>query len=483
MAPEQVRGEPALYARADVFAVGCVLFECLTGRPAFGGSSAAAILAKILLEEPPRISALRDDVPDALDTLVARAMSKSALDRPADARALDKALRAIDAVADHASSSVETAPETLAPRERHRVYVVMSSAPAESTGTIDELRRRLCADAAPSRAHLEVLADGSVAAALTEGGSATDRAAAAARLALALRSALPGAAVAVATASGILAGQVPVGEVIDHAAALLGAPATIRIDEATAGLLDARFDVGGDDDGLALEGECDPAQEARALLGRPGPRVGRDREIECLEALFNACADEELARAVVLSGPPDAGKSRVLVELLARIDRRGRPVEVWIAGGDPRGAAPPFGMLAQLIRRAAGIRDGEPAAVRRQKIRGRVRRNVSEKHAARIAEVLGGLVSDEGSALDSGSEQVRRAFVDFLAVECDARPVIVVLEDLHRGDPATVEAIDAALRELHERRLFVAALGRPEISARFPALWAGRAVTAIELTG
>lgn len=54
LAPEQARrGAKALDARADVFALGCVLFECLTGKPAFSGDNPLAVLSRVLLEEVP----------------------------------------------------------------------------------------------------------------------------------------------------------------------------------------------------------------------------------------------------------------------------------------------------------------------------------------------------------------------------------------------------------------------------------------------
>jgi tetratricopeptide (TPR) repeat protein len=546
MAPEQVRGEPHTDARADVFSMGCLLFECLSGEPAFRGEHAVAVLAKILIEDPPQLSSVRGGVPPALDALLAQAMSKIALARPADAAALDRALAAIDLAAARAASPAHPAVQALTEREQRRLYVVVTSplcgvteetsrptvpdlvylAAAETQQVTDQLdlRHRLKAEAAQFGAELELLGNGSAIATLAGIGSATDQAAAAARCALALRRAVPGAAVALATGTGFLAGRLPVGEVIERAVALLREATDtqgIRADEATAGLLDARFELGA---GFELRGERDPAEATRTLLGRPSPCVGRDREIASLEALFHECADEELARAVLVTAPPGTGKSRLLREVLARLSRGERPAEVWIARGDPMSAGSPFGMLAQLVRRAADIRDGEPAAARLQKLRGRVRRHVPEKHRARVAEFLGelaGAPTDEpesaelraarSDALRMG-EQMHRAFIDLLAAECEARAsgdptptppqggarnggeqraersrgspagaVVVVLEDLHWGDVATVKAIDAALRDLRERRLLVFSLARPEIRAMFPRLWAGRAVTEMEL--
>ena len=55
MAPEQACGDRSVDARADVFSLGCMLFECLVGDPPFDGVNAMAVLGKILLEEAPRL--------------------------------------------------------------------------------------------------------------------------------------------------------------------------------------------------------------------------------------------------------------------------------------------------------------------------------------------------------------------------------------------------------------------------------------------
>ena len=85
MAPEQARGERDVDARADVFALGCVLFECLTGRPAFAGDNVMAVLAKILLEEAPRArDAIAPDLPAALDDCSRACSRRHREQRPRD---------------------------------------------------------------------------------------------------------------------------------------------------------------------------------------------------------------------------------------------------------------------------------------------------------------------------------------------------------------------------------------------------------------
>jgi serine/threonine protein kinase len=106
-APEQARGAREIDARVDVFALGCVLFECLAGRPAFSGDHVMAVLAKILLEEPPRLGELGGQAPPELDALVARLMAKEPDGRPRDA---GEVLALLDALAAGAAGRAITTP-------------------------------------------------------------------------------------------------------------------------------------------------------------------------------------------------------------------------------------------------------------------------------------------------------------------------------------------------------------------------------------
>jgi tetratricopeptide (TPR) repeat protein len=539
MAPEQVRGDKELTPRADVFAVGSVLFECLTGRPPFHGDSLMAVLAKIAMEDPPRLRELRPELPDPLDRLIHRVLTKQVDARPRDGLALAAELAGLGHI-DAADRRVIAEPTAaLTATERRLLSVALIAADADAAaqtlhdgatqvgyatgtgatgaganadraladslaatstggldaGALDQLR----AAAELYGARLERLLDGSYVVTIAGSGGTADQVMQAARCALALKAAAPAAPMALATGRGMIAGRWPVGEAIDRAAKLLGAgtrgPGLVRLDEVTAGLLDRRFVVGGDDAGLYLLGERDVSEVARTLLGKETPCVGRDRELGVLAGLFEECVGEPIARAVLVSGPEGIGKSRVRYELLRRIASRSEPVEIWIGRGEPLRAGSPYGMIAPALRRAAGILDGEAVDVRRRKLRARVLRNESAssdiaRTIAFLAELVGAPFPEEEAPVELRAarhdpmlmaDQIRRAFEHLLAVETAAQPVVIVLEDLHWGDLPTVQLIDSALRGLADRPWMVLALARPDVHELFPRLWSERGLQEIKL--
>ena len=79
-APEQLEGL-AVDRRTDVYALGCVLYETLTGRPPFDREAEVAVMHAHLTEPPPAVTAMRTDLPAGIDTVIARAMAKAREER------------------------------------------------------------------------------------------------------------------------------------------------------------------------------------------------------------------------------------------------------------------------------------------------------------------------------------------------------------------------------------------------------------------
>jgi serine/threonine-protein kinase len=84
MSPEQIRGEDVSPA-TDVYALGCLVIECLTGTPPFGGRPSMRVLFAHLQEPPPDISESRSDISAATAKAINRALEKEPEDRPASA--------------------------------------------------------------------------------------------------------------------------------------------------------------------------------------------------------------------------------------------------------------------------------------------------------------------------------------------------------------------------------------------------------------
>jgi serine/threonine-protein kinase len=82
MAPEQIRGEPVTGA-ADIYSLGCVMFECIQGRPPFADRQGMRVLWAHLQDEPPDPCAQRNDIPAGFTEALRRALRKEPSERPA----------------------------------------------------------------------------------------------------------------------------------------------------------------------------------------------------------------------------------------------------------------------------------------------------------------------------------------------------------------------------------------------------------------
>jgi tetratricopeptide (TPR) repeat protein len=358
------------------------------------------------------------------------------------------------------------------------------------------------------------LADGTLLAAFAAGNAPDDTAARAARCALALRQSGVLAPMVLATGRGRMDARLPVGEVIERAVALRFGQAMaagryadttsetltgalhegIVVDDVTAGLIQGRFRLEHEAGrGYRLEAESAEPQAVRTLGGTRAPCVGRERELGALEALFDECVDESTPRIAMLIGPAGAGKSRLAHELVHRLETRSHlPPVAWRAYGDPMREGSSLGLLARLLAHAAGVAPECEPGQRRVALARRVRAALAggptgavaaaERIAVFLSEIAGAPYPDDVDLQLREArrdprlmhDQMRRAWEDWLDAEAASAPLLLLLDDLQWADGPSVRFVDAALRNLSHRPIFVLALARPEIDDSFPELWAAR---------
>ena len=92
MAPEQIRGEASVSDKADLYALGCCLYEMLTGRKPFSGESYAKLFDQHLKAPPPRVKEIAAGIPQELDDIVNELLQKAPEDRPFNARKVQAVL-------------------------------------------------------------------------------------------------------------------------------------------------------------------------------------------------------------------------------------------------------------------------------------------------------------------------------------------------------------------------------------------------------
>ncbi|HYI01510.1 serine/threonine-protein kinase, partial [Hyalangium sp.] len=507
MAPEQASSKQDISPSADIFSLGCVLYECLSGQAPFRAAHIAAVLAKILFTDPPPLRTLRAELPASLQALVDRMLAKDPEQRLADGQQLQRMLAELDVLPELPAPEgrgTAAVPPRLPSTEQHLVSVVLAT-PTVYSGEartlnpdeavrLHDLLSSLKKELRAHRARATLLVDGSLLATfLLEHGTATDQAALAAHCALSVKERWPESLVALTTGLSLRSAPMPVGEVVDRAGELLRhleggaelADAPVILDETTAGLLGPRFQLDKTDSGkFVLRGEHLSVDESRPLLGRPTRCVGREQELSLLELAFATCMEDSTARALLVTAPAGTGKSRLRSEFLRRLEHRGQKTLTLFGRGDPMNAGSAYGLLGQAVRQLCGVVDREPLEVRREKLSQRLSRYLLPEQMKDTVEFLGELCgvpfpSEDSPKLHAAREdprlmslQVARAMVAFLRAESSQGPMLLVLEDLHWSDAPTVRLVDEVLHELSDTPLLVLALARPEVKELFPGLWA-----------
>ncbi len=470
MAPEQARGGTGIDIRADIFSLGCVLYESLAGKPPFWADHPLAVMAKILMEEPQKLDTLVPDAPPTLIDLIESMLAKDPTARPSSGG--DLALR-VDNVRTLLASGVKSTREiddqpTLGSRELS-LWCVLLVAGGSAGAPTEQTTESIFAEVTRHGGSAETLLDGSIVISLQGRGPVLDQAPTAAQCALAVRSFVPMLPMALATGRADLGGGFPVGEVIDRGVRLLAAEASriarseslggIAIDEMTASLLDRRFDI-------ATTGSTNELMRERtaldALTTQFSPTrsfVGRDREISQAIALYETSLSKKAAALAMVTGALGFGKSRFIRELTRALEARHPTPTILSARAEPKKTQTALSTFAVIFTNLFGLKPTEEPEVSRHRVRARVFRVVRKPNADRLAPILGSLVGVQlpapQSSRSGSNDTVESAIHDFLAAELALSPVAIAIDDIHHADTPSLVLIEQFLQTFKDRPFFV----------------------------
>ncbi len=420
------------------------------------------------------------DVPEAVEELVTRMLSKDREERPADGAALAAELQSFDATPSRHAPRVKAA---VSAREQRVACVVLCAKTSSDDDTVvypkksdaDSIIRHAVEQRGGS---IDALARGAWVITIPGAASPSEQAARAARCALSLAALRPHAPCVVATGRMVVTGQHRVGEVIDRAAeALVRARRRpgVRVDKATAELLEGLFRVEGDGDWLDLVAEEDAVPSVRVLLGKPARCFGRETQLAMLSGMLTSCAAESRASAALVTAGPGLGKTHLLHELLrSNVAPRGHELELLFGRGDPMRSGSAFGIAGEIIKRAARILGSDGGPVRAEKLGALVASDFADTDAVRRKEILGeisGILTpqkDASPALRAAradvsvmADAIREAWVDWIRARATRRLTLIVVEDLQWADTTSVRLVETAHAALEDRPVFFLATGRP----------------------
>jgi predicted ATPase len=495
MAPEQCEGRPDVDARADIYAVGVMLYEMLSGHPPFWGPP-AAVREGHLSRRPPRLpSADAGAIRPELEEIVLRCLEKDPRDRFQSAAALRAAIAGLRAPVLHAhpSSSPETsssppiAPRDAPSNERRTVSLLHFASPLDPIalrGRIEALGGHMMraaggryvvafgheAEENPARLSLRAAQD------LLYRGicervwldlatvSVTVRPDGSKRLVSAL----------VASADRSPTPEGPAGILLSPAARAVLSDADLAAAR-TPGAVTAVAD------GPLLLGE-DPMTR----LSETGPLVGREDLLDALALCALRSVHERTPSVTAVIGEAGHGKShlrRLLVERLRGIMNEGvvislRAREPIAGGGDS---------VRDLLEEALELSPSLPERERIPALRERLGGSRSAEAEAALALALGWVSPPRGDepvgfpelrALEAAPGALQAVLTvaggEALRRRAAKQPLCVVLDDAQYADEATLSILEHAALAEASAPIFVCALGRPAFREARPA-WGERA--------
>ena len=221
----------------------------------------------------------------------------------------------------------------------------------------------------------------------------------------------------------------------------------------------------------------DVAHEARTAL------VGRDRELGVLRDALARVRAERSGQLVTLVGVPGIGKSRLVYELRQVVEAEPELI-AWRQGRSlPYGEGVSYWALAEIVKAQSGILDTDTAEQASAKLAQATAAVVGGAEAEWVARHLGALagLGSPGGPAGANRGEVFAAWREFFEALAEARPLVLVLEDLHWADDGLLEFVDYLAERVGGVPLLLVCTARPDLLIRWPG-WGGGKPNALTLS-
>lgn len=469
LSPEQAIGDSDVDESTDLWSVGAVLYELLSGRTPFERATAVATLLAIVREELVPLREVAPDVPADLAAVVERALRKDRAERWRSARDFIAALSAVEATPRAASRAVAPA---IAADERRVVAVML----AEDVGDLELVRA-----AVEVRGGVFVPLVGRRGLGLFGGerweGDEVKRAGAAG-----LEVRPMAKSVAVVSGHAMRQGGGISGEALSIAEEACARELEgVAIDVASARTFEGVFRVERLDDRICqLFRDRDPST---VLAFAVTPLLGREAEVAQMRASLERALNEGSAAVLLVSGPPGIGKTRLLYEMERLAKERG--ARVLVARGEPVQQSVAFSLISSAIGSVVDpdLSDRVKQRVLRSLVADALEgeERAVDENTAFLSELLGveaaTILPVEAARRDPRlmQDRLRMALFDVLAGLGRRAPLVLLADDLQWGDAESLALIEELTDEL-QGSMLVFGTARSEFLEQQPFM-AGRSIS------